>query len=169
VLDQQPAAGQMRLATVDDAADVIQAIHAGGQRGGRFEAQVALSRCGSSLAMYGGLLAIRSKRAPAAAHTVVPALGEADVAQFMARSIARGHGQRTRAGIGGQHLRLRPFAGQRQCNRTAAGAQVGQLQRRSWRQALQRQLDQQLGFGRGISVAGSTSRSSVQNPRRPVR
>ncbi len=64
----------------------------------------------------------------------------------MARSIARGHGQRARAGIGGQHLRLGPFAGQRQGDRAGASAEVGQLQRLVWRQPLQRQLDQQLGF-----------------------
>ncbi|KAG1182739.1 hypothetical protein G6F35_015523 [Rhizopus arrhizus] len=77
---------------------------------------------------------------------VMPALGEAHVAQFMACGVARGYGQRTRAGIGGQYLRLRPFAGQRQRDRAAAGTEVGQLQRAAQWKAIQCQFHQQFGF-----------------------
>lgn len=67
---------------------------------------------------------------------------EVDIAQGVVMGITPRQRQRRCTGIGGDHLRLRTFAGNGQRNRATAGAQVGSSTARRGVEAFQRQLDQ---------------------------
>ena len=170
VLEQQPATGgrdargascTMRRMSSSPSSPEASAL-AGSKR------RSPCPRCGSAASMYGGLETISSTRSTCQRRQPV-AVQEAHVGNAQALRIAPGHRERLVTGIGGDHAGQRPLAGDRQGDGAAAGAQVDARPRllsggsRSSASSTSSSVS-----GRGISVAGVTSSSSDQKPRRPV-
>ena len=136
---------QMGGCVADDAADRIQPVRAGGQGRWRLETQVALVEMRIALGDV-GRVAGDQVEAFAGQRREPVAVAEFDVADAVAQRIAARDCERGFAGIGGDDGRTRPFPGDGERDRAAAGAEVGDARCRVDRNPRQGQLDQQLGL-----------------------
>ena len=142
VFEQQPAAVvQVRRRIARDDADVVQAVAAGGQCADRLMAQVALPQVRIAVGDVGRVAGdqvealARQRRQPMT-------VAEIHTRQPERLGIATRHRERGLAGVGGDDPRTGALVGERQRDRTGAGAQVGDVQGMAFGQAFQRQFDE---------------------------
>ena len=111
VFEEEPAcAGEMSRSCIDDLADCIEAIRAGGECWGGFEAQVALREMriiGSDI----GWVRDNHFECPRAQWFIPVAFEEFDVGDAKPLCVGFGDGKCIGAGIGGEYMGVRTFTG----------------------------------------------------------
>lgn len=162
VFEQQPAAGvQMRRGLRGDVAQGVEPVAAAGQGVGRFEAQVAVLQMRVTVGDVGRVAGdqvelFAFERCEPISET------EGDIAQSEALRVGLRDQQGIDAGVGGEHMSVRAFAGQGQGNRAAAGAQVGDAGAAVGCEVFKCDFYQQFGFR--ARDQGGRGNSEIQRP-----